>query len=531
MSEPGFDPNIVAFCCNWCSYAGADLAGVSRLQYPTNARIIRVMCSGRVEPYFILRALELGADGVLVAGCHIGDCHYISGNEEAEKRMKMTSEVLDRLGLGSGRMRLEWISASEGQKFANTMKEFTQQIKAMGPNPLTKPAPRKKGDPGKIKQRMSQIIEDTGAFDCVECGKCTTVCPVAKYNPNFAPRTVVLKASEGLIENVQTNRDVWTCVTCEQCNSMCPYKVDYSGFIRDMRAEAITFDNIPACSQGGLVHSMMRVQANSPLKQNRLGWLKPDLKVADKGDVFYFTGCVSYYDAIFKDRNLDLAGIPQAAVKIMNNGGIVPVVSNDEVCCGHDLNWTGDDVNFEKLMEKNVALVKASGAKKVVFSCPECMRTFNMDYQDLMGDFDFEMVHISELVDDLVQEGKLKFKAGAAKVTFQDSCRLGRHLGIYDPPRNALKAAGRQVLEMENTRDKAVCCGVSAWATCDEISRKLQVERLKEAKRTGADCLVTGCYKCLIHLNCALQNKTQVPKEQIDIPVKDLSVVIAGALE
>ncbi len=532
MTDEKFEPSIVAFCCNWCSYAGADLAGVSRLQYPPNARIIRVMCSGRIEPYFVTRALELGADGVLVAGCHIGDCHYISGNVEAEKRMKMTAEVLDKLGIGKNRMRLEWISASEGQKFAATMKDFTEQIRGLGPNPLPKPAAVKKGDPAKIKAAMNQIIEDTGAFDCVECGKCTTVCPVAKYNPNFAPRTVVLKASEGIVENVSKNRDVWTCVTCEQCNSMCPYKVDYSGFIRSMRTEAVEFDNTPVCSQGGLIHSVMRVQANGGLKQERLGWVKPELKVAEKSDVFYFTGCVPYYDVIFKDRNLELAGIPQAAVKIMNKGGITPAVSNDEVCCGHDLNWTGDEASLRKLMKKNVELIKSSGAKRVVFSCPECLRTFNLDYQDLMGDFDFEMMHISELADELIQDGKLKLKDSARKLTFQDSCRLGRHMGIYDQPRNALKGAkGTQVIEMENTRDKALCCGVSAWATCDEISRKLQVDRLKEAKKTGADCLVTGCYKCLIHLNCAQANKTQVPKEQIDIPIKDLSVVIAESLE
>ncbi len=531
MTDKKFDPNIVAFCCNWCSYAGADLAGVSRMQYPPNARVIRVMCSGRVEPYFILRALELGADGVLVAGCHIGDCHYLSGNVEAEKRMKMTEEVLDTLGLGSKRMRLEWISASEGQKFAHTMKEFTEQIKGLGANPLPKPPAKKVGDPASIKEAMNRIIEDTGAFDCVECGKCTTVCPVAKYNPDFAPRTVVLKASEGIVENVASNRDVWTCVTCEQCNAMCPYKVDYSGFIRGMRAEAVQFDNAPACSQGGLIHAIMRIQANSDLKQNRLGWLTPDLKVADKGEVFYFTGCVAYFDAIFKERNLGLSGIPQSVVKIMNKAGVTPVVSNDEVCCGHDLNWTGDEEGLKKLMKKNVDLVKASGAKKVVFSCPECLRTFNLDYQDFLGDFDFEMQHVSEYVDDLIQEGKLKFKKGSKKVTFQDSCRLGRHMGIYDPPRNALKGADAQVVEMENTRDKAVCCGVSAWATCDEISRKLQIDRFKEAKKTGAECLVTGCYKCLIHLSCAVENKTQVPKEQIDIPIKDLSVFIAEALE
>jgi F420-non-reducing hydrogenase iron-sulfur subunit len=131
-----WEPNIVAFCCNWCSYAGADLAGVSRYQYPPNVRIIRVMCSGRIEPQFILRALEIGADGVLICGCHIGDCHYIAGNEQAEKRMKMTADLLDILGIGHERMQLEWISASEGEKFANTMTNFTERIRKLGPNPL-----------------------------------------------------------------------------------------------------------------------------------------------------------------------------------------------------------------------------------------------------------------------------------------------------------------------------------------------------------------------------------------------------------
>jgi F420-non-reducing hydrogenase iron-sulfur subunit len=131
-----FEPRIVAFCCNWCSYAGADLAGVSRFQYPPNARIVRVMCSGRVEPQFILRAFELGADGVLVTGCHIGDCHYISGNEKAQKKVEATKELIDQLGLDGRRLRLEWISASEGSKFAATMKDFTEDLKVLGPNPL-----------------------------------------------------------------------------------------------------------------------------------------------------------------------------------------------------------------------------------------------------------------------------------------------------------------------------------------------------------------------------------------------------------
>jgi F420-non-reducing hydrogenase iron-sulfur subunit len=132
----GFAPQIVAFCCNWCSYAGADLAGVSRFQYPPTARIIRVMCSGRLEPEFILRAFELGADGVLVAGCHLGECHYISGNERAKQRIVKTQELLDVLGVDSRRLRLEWISASEGIKFAKTMDEFTKLLIELGPSPL-----------------------------------------------------------------------------------------------------------------------------------------------------------------------------------------------------------------------------------------------------------------------------------------------------------------------------------------------------------------------------------------------------------
>jgi len=131
-----FQPRIVVFACNWCSYAGADLAGVSRMQYPPTTRVIRVMCSGRVTPGFILEALRLGADGVLVTGCHPGDCHYISGNENAVATVEKTAQLLGLLGLEGARLRLEWISAAEGARFARIMTEFTGQIRALGPNPL-----------------------------------------------------------------------------------------------------------------------------------------------------------------------------------------------------------------------------------------------------------------------------------------------------------------------------------------------------------------------------------------------------------
>jgi F420-non-reducing hydrogenase iron-sulfur subunit len=133
----GFEPKIIGFLCNWCSYAGADLAGVSRIQYPPNIRIIRVMCSGRIDPAFILEAFKDGADGVLVAGCHLpSDCHYISGNFKAQRRIILLKDVMKEFGLEPGRLRLEWISASEGDKFAAVVRDMVEEIKNLGPNPV-----------------------------------------------------------------------------------------------------------------------------------------------------------------------------------------------------------------------------------------------------------------------------------------------------------------------------------------------------------------------------------------------------------
>jgi F420-non-reducing hydrogenase iron-sulfur subunit len=133
-----FEPKIVAFFCNWCSYAAADLAGTSRLQYPPNVHIIRVMCSGRVSEMLILKALTVGADGVLVCGCHPGDCHYIKGNLSARRRVTGLKPFLQAMGISSDRLRLQWAGASEAMKLVETIRSFTETIKNLGPNPLNR---------------------------------------------------------------------------------------------------------------------------------------------------------------------------------------------------------------------------------------------------------------------------------------------------------------------------------------------------------------------------------------------------------
>ncbi len=139
MSEPknnGFEPNIIAFLCRWCSYAGADLAGVSRMTYPSNIIPMRVNCSGRVDAEMIIRAFEKGADGVLIGGCHPGDCHYVNGNYKTRRRVLLLKRALEQVGIDPKRLHLEWISASEGTKFQRTVTSLTERIKQLGPSPV-----------------------------------------------------------------------------------------------------------------------------------------------------------------------------------------------------------------------------------------------------------------------------------------------------------------------------------------------------------------------------------------------------------
>ncbi len=133
-----FEPKILGFVCNWCTYAGADLAGTSRIQYPPNIRTIRLMCSGSVDPLYVVKSLLEGVDGVLIGGCHPGDCHYTNGNYKARRRVTVLKSILRQIGLEDERVVLRWISASEGKRFADTVSEMVRKLKELGPNPLRK---------------------------------------------------------------------------------------------------------------------------------------------------------------------------------------------------------------------------------------------------------------------------------------------------------------------------------------------------------------------------------------------------------
>ncbi len=133
MSNPDFEPKIVGFLCNWCSYRGADMAGTARMKYAPNVRVVRVMCSGRVDPVFVLKAFEQGADGVLILGCHPGECHYVEGNYKTARRIPLLKKMLEQLGIEDERVRLDWVSAAEGNRFATIVNEMTAKVRELGP--------------------------------------------------------------------------------------------------------------------------------------------------------------------------------------------------------------------------------------------------------------------------------------------------------------------------------------------------------------------------------------------------------------
>ena len=161
MFDPHWQPRIVAFFCNWCTYTAADLAGVSRLKYAPNIRVIRLMCSGRVDPQFILDALSKGADGVLIGGCHLGDCHYAEGNYKTVRRFQMLQRLLRDLGIEDQRVRLEWISASEGERLKTVINNMVEQIRALGP--LNLPQRRQDWD-----REMTHLAESVGPSEGME---------------------------------------------------------------------------------------------------------------------------------------------------------------------------------------------------------------------------------------------------------------------------------------------------------------------------------------------------------------------------
>jgi heterodisulfide reductase subunit D len=375
---------------------------------------------------------------------------------------------------------------------------------------------------------IKEAIKKSKAYLCLECGKCTGVCPISKFNRGYSPRILVNKSLRGNYDNLLKDKNIWNCLTCRLCDEQCPVDIDYINLTQAIRLEAQKIGEEAMCSHGGAVQSLMHIMTAPNLQQKRMDWVDKYLKISDKGEVLYFVGCLPYFDALFAEIGVETLKAAQATVKILNHLGVTPVILPQERCCGHDLLWSGDLENFKRLAEYNINEIKKSGAKKIIFSCPEGYRTFKLDYPKYFS-YDFEVKHITEVIGEAIANEKLKFKNIKKKVTFQDACRLGRHLGIYDAPRQAIASIPDiEFLEMPRTRNRAICCGVSAWMNCSTFSKSIQLMRLKEAKKTGANLLIVSCPKCEIHFNCAM--KDEKAGKDVKIETIQLVTLVADAV-
>ena len=370
---------------------------------------------------------------------------------------------------------------------------------------------------------LQDVLRQTRANYCLDCGKCTGICPVSRVNPFYSPRSAVERVLTGRIENLIDDNYLWSCLTCRLCTTVCPSDVDYPNFVLAVRSLARQADREGTYAHNAVMQQLMSIMGHD-VQQNRTGWVTEDLHTASAGDDFYFVGCLPYFDVVFAYLDVVSTDTARNTVRLLNSIGVTPVVSNDERCCGADLLLNGDEEGFRRLAELNVQTIVASGAKRVIFSCPECYNAFQSDYPRYVGPLPFEVVHLSTLMAEHLDE--LELGQLDETVTYHDPCRLGRYQSIYDEPRAAITATGAELVEMRNNRAQSLCCGSTGWVNCGSCAKGIQTRRLGQAQETGAQRMITACPKCRIHLSCALKDS-----DDATVTLEDWTSLLVRAMD
>lgn len=381
-----------------------------------------------------------------------------------------------------------------------------------------------------LKEGFEKLRHLTGAAVCVACGKCSTMCPEAPVE-DFSARRIVNQELRHHEEGVAVG--VQRCLTCGSCELRCPQGVKISELVRGLRG-LLPEQSRRQTPHGGIFQRSARIQAEGGGRAARASWLEESHKVAESGDVGLFVGCLQQFDLYFGESlDVQMVEIARSAVTILNELGVEPVLVDGEVCCGHDLLWSGDREGFAKLARKNASLFAERGVKHIVSTCGECTRTWRLDYADEIRDYQPRVSHISEVLAENLDDPALEAVAEQLSgVTIQDSCRLSRHLDVVDAPREVLgKFEGVEIKEMPKSGRDSQCCGTSGFIHCDAQSKNLQRERLQSAEATGASVLTTSCPKCLIHFRCSQVEDERCGNKAPGIEITDFSVLVASLLE
>ena len=355
---------------------------------------------------------------------------------------------------------------------------------------------------------------------CYQCGLCDTVCPWNRVG-RFSMRKLLREATFGLTEI--ESEDIWRCTTCGKCPQVCPRGVKQIESGVALRRIATEYDVFPASVQPiRAVAANLRAEGNpfGEERAKRAKWaeglaVKP---FAEGMEFLYSPGCYLSYDPRAKK-------IARATVEILNAAGVdFGILGAEESCCGESIRKTGDEALFKQLARRNIAALVGNGVRKILVSSPHCYHSFTREYPEFM--VHFEVVHISQLIYQLIADGRLQLKAEVAKtVTYHDPCYLGRHNGVYDEPRDALKQVpGLKLEEMAESRKDSFCCGGGGgriWMETPKRERFADL-RLKQAIGTGAQVLVTACPYCITNFE---ESRLNLEYEEV-LEIKDLAEII-----
>lgn len=372
-------------------------------------------------------------------------------------------------------------------------------------------------------KEIIDVIKESGgeAFKlCYQCGLCDTVCPWNRVR-TFSMRKIVRQAAFGLTE-IEAE-DMWLCTTCGICPQQCPRDVKQIESVVSLRRIATEYGVFPPCAKPVSAVSASLAGEGNPLNEERKKralWAEGlSVKTFTEGmDILYFPGCYLCYDP-------RLMKVARATANILNLAGTdFGILGSKESCCGESIRKTGNEELFKRLARENIKTFIENGVKKILVSSPHCYHTFKNEYPEFM--VNFEVVHISQYLPELICGGKLDFtKEYRKKVAYHDPCYLGRHNGIYDEPREALKKIpGIELIEMADSREDSLCCGGGGgriWMETPKGERFSDL-RVEQAVAAGAEVLVTSCPYCITNFEDSRLNL----EDSGVIEIKDISEII-----
>ena len=351
---------------------------------------------------------------------------------------------------------------------------------------------------------------------CYQCGRCSGVCQLSKVQI-YTPSRIIQLIIEGFEEKVLESETLWDCLTCNQCLKDCPENINFAELVRMARYKMRQSANKNVdelIAHKGVYTMITEIMSQPYINPDRsLDWIPKNIKIADKGNVLYYVGCIPYFNYEF-DK---IDSIALSTLQILSKIEKEPlVIFKEEICCGHDVYWGQGKLEvFIELAKKNIQMFEKAGISIIVTACAECYRTLKVDYPKLFEDFSqkFEVKHIIEYIYEMWKEGKIEFvgkneSEEGISFTYHDPCRLSRFLPednkITENTREIFKEfkkLGYNFNEMEHNQSNSLCCGVNSWMNCNEKSKALRYKRMLEAKSAGS-IMLTSCPKCKIHLSC-----------------------------